>query len=289
MAKILYGKEIAVSLAEETAIRAAALRKEGIVPTLALIRVGENGGDEVYERGICRRCEKAGISVVKGEFSAEAPEGEVLSAVEKFAKDPAVHGLMVFRPLPAQVSDEKIRAAIPPEKDVDGVTDISLAGVFTGNGRGFAPCTAEACIRLLEGCGVELCGKSAAVVGRSLVVGKPLAMLLTGRNATVTLCHTKTKDLAEVCARSEILVAAAGRPGLIGKDCFAEGQTVLDVGVNVREDGSVCGDVDFEAAEKVVSAVSPVPGGVGAVTSAVLADHVVRAAEMAVRGNAGQD
>lgn len=283
MAKILYGKEIAASLAEQTAKRTAALRAEGIVPTLALVRVGENGGDEVYERGIRRRCEKAGVSVVKRDFPADASEAEVLSAVETFAEDPAVHGLMVFRPLPAQVSDEKIRAAIPPEKDVDGVTDASLAGVFTGSGRGFAPCTAEACIRLLDGYGVELCGKSAAVVGRSLVVGKPLAMLLTGRNATVTLCHTKTKNLAEICARSELIIAAAGRPGLLGRDCFAAGQTVLDVGVNVSEDGSVCGDVDFAAAEAVVSAVSPVPGGVGAVTSAVLIHHVAEAAEHSTR------
>jgi len=283
VAKILYGKEITASLAQQTAEKVFALRAKGIVPVLALIRVGENGGDEVYERGICRRCEKAGVSVVKQEFPADASEAEVLSAVEKFAKDPAVHGLMAFRPLPGQISDEKVRAAIPPEKDVDGVTDASLAGVFTGSGRGFAPCTAEACIRLLDGYGVELCGKNAAVVGRSLVVGKPLAILLTGRNATVTLCHTKTKNLAEICARSEILIAAAGKPGLLGRDCFAAGQTVLDVGVNVSEDGSVCGDVDFAAAEEIVSAVSPVPGGMGAVTSAVLIDHVAEAAERSTR------
>jgi len=286
VAEILYGKKIAASLAEQTAKKAAALRAEGVVPTLALVRVGENGGDEIYERGICRRCEKAGISVVKRGFPADASEAEVLSAVKTFAKDPAVHGLMVFRPLPKQVSDEKICAAIPPEKDVDGVTDASLAGVFTGSGRGFAPCTAEACIRLLDACGVELCGKSAAVVGRSLVVGKPLTMLLTDRNATVTLCHTKTKNLAEICARSDLIVAAAGKPGLLGKDCFAAGQTVLDVGVNVSGDGSVCGDVDFAAAEAAVSAVSPVPGGVGAVTSAVLIHHVAEAAERGERRTA---
>ncbi len=283
MAKILYGKEIAAALEEEAVQKVAALREKGIVPALALIRAGDGGGTAVYERGILRRCEKAGISVATKEFPADALEDEVLSAVEEAARDPAVHGLLVFRPLPARISDEKIRAAIPPEKDVDGVTDASLAGVFTGSGRGFTPCTAEACVRLLDGFGVALRGKNAAVVGRSLVVGKPLSMLLAGRDATVTLCHSKTKNLAEICARSEIVVAAAGRPGLLGADCFAEGQTVLDVGVNVRADGTVCGDVDFAAAEAVVSAVSPVPGGVGAVTSAVLIHHVAQAAEYAAR------
>lgn len=283
MAKILYGKEIAAALAAETAEKVAALREKGIVPALALVRAGESGGDAVYERGILRRCEKAGIFVITKAFPTDAPEDEVLSAVEEAARDPAVHGLLVFRPLPAQISDQKIRAAIPPEKDVDGVTDASLAGVFTGSGRGFTPCTAEACVRLLDGFGVALRGKNAAVVGRSLVVGKPLAMLLAGRDATVTLCHTKTKNLAEICARSEIVVAAAGKPGLLGEGCFAEGQTVLDVGVNVRENGAVLGDANFAAAEAVVSAVSPVPGGVGAVTSAVLIHHVARAAEHAAR------
>ncbi|HNW04978.1 MAG TPA: bifunctional 5,10-methylenetetrahydrofolate dehydrogenase/5,10-methenyltetrahydrofolate cyclohydrolase [Oscillospiraceae bacterium] len=283
MAQILYGKDVAAALAAETAEKVSALREKGIVPALALVRAGDGGGDAVYARGILRRCEKAGISVIKKEFPADASEDEVLSAVKEAARDPAVHGLLVFRPLPGQISDEKIRAAIPPEKDVDGVTDLSLAGVFTGSGGGFAPCTAEACVRLLDGFGVSLRGKSAAVVGRSLVVGKPLAMLLTGRDATVTLCHTKTKNLAEICARSEIVVAAAGRPGLLGKDCFAEGQIVLDVGVNVREDGAVCGDVDFAEAQAVVTAISPVPGGVGAVTSAVLIRHVAQAAEDAAR------
>jgi methylenetetrahydrofolate dehydrogenase (NADP+)/methenyltetrahydrofolate cyclohydrolase len=178
---------------------------------------------------------------------------------------------------------DRVRNGISAGKDVDGITDLSMSGVFSGSGTGYPPCPAQACIEILDHYSIDITGRKAAVIGRSLVAGRPVSMLLLERNATVTICHTGTKDMAAVCREADILVVSAGRAGMIGRGCLREGQVVIDVGINVREDGTICGDVDYAEACRTAGAVTPVPGGVGAVTTAVLASHVVAAAECAFR------
>jgi len=209
---------------------------------------------------------------------ADILEAELLDEIEKLNFNSSVHGVLIFMPLPKHLDSEKVRRALSPEKDVDGITYGSLSGVFTGSGEGFSPCTAEACIEILDYYGIDCAGKNAVVIGRSLVVGKPVSMLLTAKNATVTLCHTKSIDIPSITRNADILIVAAGRPKVIGGEYFSENQTVIDVGINFL-DGSMCGDVDFTAAEPLVGAITPVPGGVGTVTTSVLVNHVVEAAK----------
>ena len=279
MAELLKGAPVAAAINDKTRSIVAALGKIDVVPTLAILRVGQRVDDLSYERGAMKRCEELGVAVRQVILTENASEEEVLSAIDQLNKDTSVHGVLIFRPMPKHIRDEAVRSALAPEKDVDGITDGSLAGVFTGSGRGFAPCTAQAVVEILEHYGVELSGKSAVVVGRSLVVGRPAAMLLMAKNATVTICHTRTKDLPAVTRRAEIIVAAAGQMRALGGEHFAEGQTVVDVGIHWNEKiGKLCGDVRFEEAESLVAAITPVPGGVGAVTTALLIRHVAEAA-----------
>ncbi len=279
MAALLKGAAVAAALNEKTAARVAALKAQGIAPTLAVVRVGAREDDLSYERGVMARCAKLGIAVRPFVLDETASQDELLAVIDAINRDAGLHGCLLFRPLPAQFDDRAVRAALAPEKDVDGITDGALAGVFTGSGRGYAPCTAQACVEILDYYGVPLEGRRVTVVGRSLVVGKPAAMLLDRKNATVTLCNSRTRDLPALCRAAEVLVVAMGRRGAIGADCFAPGQVVVDVGIHVGEDGKLCGDVRFDEAEGVVAAITPVPGGVGAVTTAVLAAHVAAAAE----------
>lgn len=281
MAQLLYGKQVADAMDLETAANVARCAARGIRPCLAIVRTGEDPGDESYERGARRRCEALGIEVRPVHFPKDVSLKEFLSAVGQVNRDPSVHSCLILRPLPAHLDDEAVRRALAPEKDADGITDGSLAGLYAGAEQGYAPCTAEACIRILEHYGIEIKGKHAVVVGRSLVIGRPAAMLLLERHATVTICHTRTGNLTEICRQADILVAAAGRQGILDPGCFREGQVVLDVGIHVGAEGKITGDVDFSRAEPLVSAITPVPGGVGAVTTAVLAAHVAKAAEMA--------
>jgi methylenetetrahydrofolate dehydrogenase (NADP+)/methenyltetrahydrofolate cyclohydrolase len=205
---------------------------------------------------------------------------EVLRAIEALNSDDSVHGVLIFRPLPKHIGDAAVCGALNPSKDMDGITDGSAAAVFKGAGTGFAPCTAQASMEILDHYGIDPTGKRAVVVGRSLVIGRPVAMMLMQRNATVTICHTKTADMPSVTKQAEILVVAAGKAGAVGANYVSGGQTIIDVGVNVNAEGKLCGDVDFAAAEPVVAGITPVPGGVGAVTTAVLASHVVKAARI---------
>lgn len=281
MAEHWKGAPVAQALTERLAARADQLKVQGIVPTLAIVRVGERPEDLSYERGALKRCEKVGIRVRQFTLPKESSHGDLLAVIRQINGDREIHGCLLFRPLPPQMDEEAICAALDPAKDVDGITDGSLASVFAGSGAGYPPCTAQACMEILNYYGCDLTGKRAVVVGRSLVVGKPLAMLLLGKNATVTLCHTRTADLAAECRRAEVLIAAAGRANMIGRDHLSPGQLVLDVGINVDEEGNLVGDVDFAAADAIVGAVTPVPGGVGAVTTSVLAAHVLQAAEQA--------
>lgn len=281
MAEHWKGAPVAQALTERLIVKANQLKVQGIVPTLAIVRVGERPEDLSYERGALKRCEKVGIRVRQFTLPEESSHGDLLALIEQINADREIHGCLLFRPLPPQIDEAAICAALDPAKDVDGITAGSLASVFTGGGAGYPPCTAQACMEILNYYGCDLTGKRAVVVGRSLVVGKPLSMLLLGKNATVTLCHTRTADLAVECRRAEVLIAAAGRANMIGRDHLAPGQLVLDVGINVDENGNLVGDVDFAAADEIVGAVTPVPGGVGAVTTSVLAAHVLQAAEQA--------
>lgn len=281
MAEHWKGAPVAQALTERLATRADELKARGIIPTLAIVRVGERPEDLSYERGALKRCEKVGIRVKQFTLPEESSHGDLLAVIEQINGDREIHGCLLFRPLPPHMDEAVICAALDPAKDVDGITAGSLASVFTGSGAGYPPCTAQACMEILDYYGCDLTGKRAVVVGRSLVVGKPLSMLLLGKNATVTLCHTRTADLAAECRRAEVLIAAAGRANMISRDHLASGQLVLDVGINVDENGNLVGDVDFAAADEIVGAVTPVPGGVGAVTTSVLAAHVLQAAEEA--------
>ena len=282
MAELWKGAPVAAALTERLIPRAQALAEKGVTPTLAIVRVGERPEDLSYERGALKRCEKVGIAVRQFLLTSEATQTDLMEVIEEINRDDSIHGCLMFRPLPKHMDEQAACAALSPAKDVDGITAGSLAAVFSGSGAGYPPCTAQACLEILDHYGYELKGKRAVVVGRSLVIGKPVSMLLLGRHATVTICHTRTADLAAECRRAEVLVAAAGKAGAVSAQCLAPGQVVLDVGINVDENGNLAGDVDFTAAETTVDAITPVPGGVGAVTTSVLARHVIEAAEKAI-------
>lgn len=280
-AQMLRGAPVAAALDERTSERVRALAARGIAPALAIVRVGEREDDLSYERGAVKRCAKVGVEVRHVALPADVAQSELLAVLDGLNEDATVHGILLFRPLPAHLDDETVRNRVAAAKDVDGVSDLSLAGVFAGTATGFAPCTAQACVEILDHYGIDPTGKRVVVLGRSLVVGRPLAMLLLARHATVTICHTRTRDLAGECRRGEILIACAGRPRMAGAEFLSPGQTVLDVGINVDQDGRLVGDVDTEAASEIVGAVTPVPGGVGSVTTSVLVAHVVEAAARA--------
>ena len=279
MAIILKGAPVVAAMNEANAIRCAALKANGITPTLAVVRVGTREDDLSYERGVMTRCGKVGVAVRQYLLPADAAQEQLLEVIAGINADPAIHGCLLFRPLPKQFDDRTIRAALSPEKDIDGITDGSLAGVFTNTAIGYPPCTAQACLEILRYYDLPLSGKRAVVVGRSLVVGKPAAMMLDRQNATVTLCNSRTQNLPTLCKEADILVVAMGKMGFIGGDCLREGQVVVDVGIHVNAEGKLCGDVRFAEAEPVVGAITPVPGGVGTVTTSVLVSHVVDAAE----------
>lgn len=278
MSVILKGAPVVAAMNEANAVRCAALREKGVVPTLAVVRVGAREDDLSYEKGVMARCAKVGVEVKQFLLPADAAQEELLGVIACINADPSIHGCLLFRPLPRQFDDRTVRAALAPEKDIDGITDGSLAGVFTNTALGYPPCTAQACLEILKFYGIPLSGRRAVVVGRSLVVGKPAAMMLDRENATVTLCNSRTQDLPALCREADVLVVAMGRRGAIGADCLREGQVVVDVGIHVNEEGKLCGDVRFDEAEPIVEAVTPVPGGVGTVTTSVLVGHVVDAA-----------
>ena len=279
MAMILKGAPVVAAMNEANAARCEALKAKGITPTLAVVRVGAREDDLSYERGVTARCGKVGVAVRQYLLPADAAQEQLLDVIHGINADPAIHGCLLFRPLPKQFDDRTIRAALSPEKDIDGITDGSLAGVFTNTAIGYPPCTAQACLEILRHYDLPLSGKRAVVVGRSLVVGKPAAIMLDRQNATVTLCNSRTQNLPALCKEADILVVAMGKMGFIGGDCLREGQVVVDVGIHVNAEGKLCGDVRFAEAEPVVGAITPVPGGVGTVTTSVLVSHVVDAAE----------
>ena len=280
MAELLKGAAVVAALNEKMMKEIEVLKSKGVAPTLAILRVGERPDDISYEKGATKRCETVGVQVKNVLLPADVTQDVLMSNVEALNNDNSVHGVLLFRPLPKHLDEEAVRNFLNPEKDIDGITDGSLAGVFTGNGRGFAPCTAQACMEILDFYGINCTGKRAVVVGRSLVVGKPASIMLQQRNATVTMCHTKTVDMPAVVREAEIVIVAAGKAGAVTKEYLAPGQVVIDVGINWdAEANKLCGDVKFDDAEPIVASITPVPGGVGTVTTSVLVSHVVEAAK----------
>ena len=251
---------------------------EGPLPHLAIIRVGERPDDCSYERGAVKKMDKVGVRCTTYTFDADIDNETFQAEFDKINENPDIDGILMLRPLPKQLDEKQIENKIDPRKDLDGISPLNLAKVYAGEENGYAPCTAEAVIEMLDYAGIDIKGKRVTVVGRSLVIGKPVSMLLMKRNATVTVCHTKTVDMEGTCKNAEILVAAAGSARMIKKDYVAEGAIVVDVGINVDEEGNLCGDVDFDAITDIAAIATPVPGGVGSVTTSVLAKHLVKAA-----------
>ena len=280
MATIWKGAEVNAGLNARIMKDVEDLKAKGVTPTLAIVRVGERPDDLSYERGAVKRAENLGVAVAKCALPMDVTQEVLLQVIRDINVDRKIHGVLLFRPLPKHLDEALICNTLVPEKDIDGITELSLAGVFSGKPLGFAPCTPSACMEILDHYGVDCTGKKAVVIGRSLVVGKPAAMMLVKKNATVTICHTRTADLPAVCREADILIAAAGKAGMVGADFVRPGQIVIDVGINWNEqEQKLCGDVDFEAVAPVVQAITPVPGGVGTVTTSTLISHVVEAAK----------
>lgn len=278
MAKQLLGKEVTAALNEKIKSQVAALKEQGVCPKMAFVRVGERADDLSYERGASKRCETLGVEYEKYVLDKECTQEELMNTMKALNEDDSIHGILMFRPLPKHLDEDAVVAAMNPEKDIDGITAGSMAGVFMGTKQGFPPCTAQACMEILDYYGIDCTGKKAVVVGRSLVVGKPAAMMLLGKNATVTVCHTRTKDMPSVVKEADLVIVAAGRQGIVDGTYLSKGQIVLDVGINMNAEGKLCGDVLFEEADAIVDSITPVPGGVGSVTTSVLVGHVVEAA-----------
>ena len=289
MAKLLLGKEVNEAIVANLLERTNALREKGIVPTLGIIRVGANPSDLSYEKGAVTKGGQVGVEIKKFELPEDATREQVLAVIDQVNADDSIHGVLMFRPLPKHLKNDQneICNRLDPRKDVDCMTHLSNAGVFEDRADlGYAPCTPSACMEILEHYGIDCKGKTAVVIGRSLVVGKPAAMMLMRRNATVTICHTKTVDTAAICRNADIIISAAGVLKSLTKDYVRPGQVIIDVSMNwdaekitSKGKGGMSGDAVFEEVEPIVEAITPVPGGVGAVTTSVLMKHVVEAAE----------
>ena len=289
MAKRLLGKEVNEALVAKLLERTNALREKGVVPTLGIVRVGANPSDLSYEKGATTKGEQVGVDVKKFELPEDATKEEVLALIDQVNADDSIHGVLMFRPLPKHLKNDQneICNRLDPKKDVDCMTHLSNAGVFEDrNDLGYAPCTPAACMEILDHYGIDCKGKKACIIGRSLVVGKPAAMMLMSKNATITVCHTRTVDTASIAREADIIISAAGVLKSLTKDFVRPGQVVIDVSMNwdaekvtSKGKGGMSGDAVFEEVEPIVDAITPVPGGVGAVTTSVLMKHVVEAAE----------
>ena len=297
MAELLKGKPVADRITAEIAEKAAKLRASGVVPTIAIVRLGEDPGDLSYEKGAMKRAAEVGVEVKSIGLPRVAAQEELIDEIKKLNTDDSVHGVLLFRPLPEHMDEKAVCEVLDPAKDIDGITAGSLAGVFMDSSVGFPPCTAAACMEIFDHYGYDLSGKKVTVMGRSLVIGKPAAMMAMRRNATVTICHSRTKpeDFAAAGAGADVVIAAVGKARMIKEDMLGEGQIIIDVGINMDENGKLCGDVDFDKEQAAeggtyttgigarAAAITPVPGGVGSVTTAVLMKHVVEAASIKMR------
>ena len=278
-AQRIEGKPLAAAVKQRVALEVEQLKQRGIRPCLAVILVGEDPASQVYVAGKERDCAQCGMESRLYRLPADTTQAALLELLAQLAADREVHGILVQLPLPAQIDEQTVIAAIPPEKDVDGFTPVNLGRMLIGQPC-FVPCTPAGCLEMIASTGVSLDGKHAVVVGRSNIVGKPAAVLLLQRNATVTVCHSRTEDLADHCRRADVLVAAVGKAGFITGDMVKPGAVVIDVGINRGADGKLCGDVDFAAASEKASFITPVPGGVGLMTRAMLMENTLRAAKL---------
>ena len=273
----LRGKKVSDEIKEYVSKELETL---SFVPKIAIVRVGENPDDMSYERGATKKLKSFGLDVASYVFPQDISDEEFKKAFKDINDDDEVTGIVLLRPLPRTINEKDIENMINPKKDLDGISPINIAKVFAGDTTGFSPCTAEAVIEVLKAYDIELTGKRVTVVGRSMVVGKPVSMLLLKENATVTMTHTRTVDLKKTCSNAEIVIAAAGRAKMLNSDYCGQDAVMIDVGINVDENGKLCGDVDYATLDGKASAATPVPGGVGTVTTAVLAKHLIQAAKM---------
>lgn len=273
----LRGKKVSDGIKEYVSKELETL---SFVPKLAIVRVGENPDDMSYERGATKKLKSFGLDVASYVFPQDISDEDFKKAFKDINEDDEVTGILLLRPLPRTINEKDIENMIDPKKDLDGISPINIAKVFAGDTSGFSPCTAEAVIEVLKAYDIELTGKRVTVVGRSMVVGKPVSMLLLKENATVTMTHTRTVDLKKTCSDAEIVIAAAGRAKMLNSDYCGQDAVMIDVGINVDENGKLCGDVDYATLDGKASAATPVPGGVGTVTTAVLAKHLIQAAKI---------
>ena len=281
MAQLMLGKDTAAAVKADLDREIEELKARGITPRLDIIKVGDKPEDKAYENGARKRFEKLGLDLEVIELPEDVTEEDFEKTLAEAVDDPLVHGILVFRPLPEQLDVDRIARLTAPEKDVDCFDPVNIAKVLTGESSesGFAPCTAEAAIEIGERNGIDFDGKKVTIIGRSMVVGRPLAMMLLQKNATVTVCHSHTADLKGSCKDADVIISAAGCAGLVTADMVKDGACVIDIGINVTEDGKLTGDVDFDAVSEKAAKITPVPGGVGGVTTSILARHVVTAAQ----------
>ena len=277
MAELLNGRELAKTLYMEIKEECDLLKTENVLPIIGIIRVGNKEDDIAYERGILRNCEKVGIKSKIVELDESVSFDNFIKALDSLNNDSKIHGILIFRPLPNQLDENKIKHLINPEKDIDCMNPLNLAKVFQGDISGFPPCTPQAVMEIIKRYEIDLVGKKTVVIGRSIVVGKPLSMMLLKENATITICHSKTANLSAVSKEADVLVAAIGKAKFVTDEFVKPGAVVIDVGINIDEDGKLCGDVEFEPVSNIASFITPVPGGVGSVTTAVLLKHVIKA------------
>ncbi|AVP63571.1 bifunctional 5,10-methylenetetrahydrofolate dehydrogenase/5,10-methenyltetrahydrofolate cyclohydrolase [Clostridium sporogenes] len=279
MTKILYGNEVALKIKEDLKLRIDKLKEKNIIPKLAILRMGNKQDDIAYERSIIKSCEKLNIETKVEELKEDILEEDFLKLMERLNNEKDIHGILVFRPYPKHLNENIINSSISLNKDVDCMHPLNLERIFEGDLDGFMPCTPEAVIEMLKYYDIDLKGKNIVIINRSMVVGKPLSMMSLAHNATVTVCHSKTIDLQSITKKADIVVTAIGKAKLIKEEYFNEDSIVIDVSINVDENGKLCGDVDFENVKEKVGAITPVPKGVGSVTTTLLLKHIVEAAE----------
>lgn len=280
MGEIIKGKPVADKITEELTTEIEELRQKGFVPKLAIVRVGARPDDLAYEKGALTRCKKVGVEVDVHEFPQDITQEDFIAGVKKLNEDKSVHGILVFRPLPSHLNEKELKHVIAAEKDIDCLSPVNEGKLMEGDKTGLAPCTPTAVMEILKHYNVELQGKNVTVIGASMVVGKPAAILLLNENATVTICHIFTKDTAAMARQADVVVVGCGVPKLVKESWIAEGAVVVDVGINVDPEGNMCGDVDFDHVVDKAAMITPVPGGVGAVTTSILAKNVVKACKL---------
>lgn len=278
MAKLLTGREVAEGIHQEMCSKITELHKKGISPTMAVVRVGEKPDDIAYESSIIRKAAVWGVEIVSRTVSEKSSEEEMKELLQQLNQEDSIHGVLLFQPFPKGIRKDVLEKCLSGKKDLDGFTTDSMNRIYSGGGFGYAPCTAEAVMELLKYYEIPISGKKAVVLGRSLVIGKPVSLMLLQENATLTIVHSKTENLREELRKADIIVSAVGIPKVVEAHCVRSGQTVIDVGINMSDRGQIVGDVDFPEVEKIVDAITPVPGGVGVITTAVLMKHLVNRA-----------